>query len=293
MLNFKRLGKVFTCLLLCAACLLCAGPVSALTTFTTPANSAVTSQTPVLELEEPVANETGHLASYVYYSARSSSDVIGCIEDGTIVTVLGTKGSYYKIDCYDMDGYIAKTQVQINEHGQYYVSAVTSSSDSVYLPSYSAQQALELKSQIVNCAQKYLGVPYVYGGTSPRGFDCSGFTQYVYKKTGIQLNRNVRGQLRNSIVISKEEMQPGDLVIFSNTDGYRFATHIGIYLGDGMMIHSGASRGICIVSLESDYFAKYFHCARRVILTDVSVSATMPSMGALCGNIGSGWRNEG
>lgn len=293
MFDFKRLGKVLVCLLLCAASLLWAGPVYALTTFTTTANSVVTSQTPSLELEEPAVNETGRLVSYVRYSAKISSDVIGCIQDGTVLTVLGTKGSFYKIDCYDMDGYILKSQVAINENGEYYVCPDPSSSESAYLPTYSAQEALELKSQIVNISKKYLGVRYVYGGTSPRGFDCSGYTQYVYKMAGITLNRNVRGQLRNSIIVSIEDMQPGDLLIFSNTDGNRFATHIGIYLGDGKMIHSGASNGVCVVDLDNTYFAKYLHCVRRVILADVSVAATMPSMGALSGNIGSGWRNEG
>lgn len=293
MFDPKRSGKILVCLLLCAACLFAANPVSALSTLPTVTNSAAVPEKPASPPETPAARTADRLVSYVRYSPYSSASVIGCMEDGTRLTVLGTSGNFYKIDCYDMTGYIAKTQVAADETGAYYVKAAKNSSETACLPAYSAQEALELKSLIVNNSQKYIGVPYVYGGTSTRGFDCSGFTQYVFRESGISINRTARNQVYNGVIIAKEDLQPGDLVIFSNTSGTGFATHVGIYLGNGKLIHSGTSRGVSIVDLDSSYFVEHYACSRRVILPEVAVTATMPTIGSLTGNIGSGWRNDG
>lgn len=283
MRNFKHLAKVLACLLCCVACVLCVNPASAFTNENTVA--------PVADLAAPASK--GHLVSYVRYSASASSTIIGCMENGTQLKVLGTKGNFYKIDCYDMVGYIAKSQVQKNEDGTYVVRVNEKSSETTCLGSFTAQQTMELRSQVVKTSKKYIGVPYVWGGSTPKGFDCSGYTQYVFRAAGITINRTACAQLANTVIVSKEDLQPGDLVIFSNTGGNGFASHTGIYLGNGKLIHSGASKGVVIVDLDSSYFAKHFQCARRVILTDVSLSASMPTVGTITGDLGSGWRNEG
>lgn len=294
MIDLKRIGKVLLCLALCLVCLTTANPVSAMSTLSVPnSNTAVLPELPVFPVEAPEAENKGHLVSYVRLSANSSSTIIGCLEDGTTVTVLETKKKFYKIDCYDMVGYIAKSQVAVNDAGEYVVQAVADSTESTYLPSFSAQEALEMRSELVALAKKYIGVPYVYGGVTTRGFDCSGYTQYVYRKLGITLNRTAASQASNGIIVAREDMQPGDLVIFSNTVGHRFGTHIGLYLGNGKIIHAGSSRGVCIADLDSNYFDSHFECARRVILTDTSPAATVPSIGSITGGIGSSWRTEG
>lgn len=291
MLNLKRFGKVLVCLLCCVACLSFVNPVSALSSINVTGTNTTVPEMPSLSLDAPVGN--GHLVSYVHYSASYGSTVIGCLKDGTKVTVLGTKGSFYKIDCYDMNGYIAMSQVTVDESGAYYVNANEESFESTRLDSYSVQQAMQLSSQIVKLSQKYIGVPYRLGGTTPRAFDCSGFTQYVYREAGIAINRTVANQLCNGVIIAKEDLQPGDLVIFSNTGGRGFASHVGIYLGNGQLIHASETKGITIVDLDSTYFAKHYQCARRVILSDVSLAASIPTVGSITGGMGSGWRNEG
>lgn len=291
MLNFKRFGKVMVCLLCCMACLVFVNPVSALSTVTVTGTNTTVPELPSLSLDAPVG--TGHLVSYVHYSASYGSTVIGCLEDGTKLTVLGTKGSFYKIDCYDMTGYIAKEQVISDDSGAYYVSVQEDSSESTRLGSYSVQQTMELKSQIVTLSQKYIGVPYRLGGTTPRAFDCSGYTQYVYREAGISINRTVATQLQDGVIIAKEDLEPGDLVIFSNTGGRGFASHVGIYLGNGKMIHASETKGITIADLDSAYFAQHYQCARRIILSDVSLTASIPTVGSITGSMGSGWRNEG
>jgi cell wall-associated NlpC family hydrolase len=94
-------------------------------------------------------------------------------------------------------------------------------------------------SSVVAIAERYLGVPYVYGGSSPRGFDCSGFTQYVYGQLGMSLPRTTSAQYNATTRISRSSARPGDLVFFFTGGG---VTHVGIYLGGNMMIaapHTG------------------------------------------------------
>ncbi len=289
MLDFKRLGKALLCLVLCLACVAVANPVSAMSTIFVPDSSVVP---PEGDLPgEEAALSKGQLAVYVRYSGYSGAMVVGCMADGTVVTVLGTKNNYYKIDCYDKVGYIAKSQVTTNDAGEYIIHADPDSREATYLPTYSTQQVLQLRSDVEQISKQYIGVPYVYGGTTPRGFDCSGYVQYVFRKLGIELNRTAANQSANGIVVAREDMQPGDLVIFSNTSGYRFGTHVAIYLGNDLIIHSGTKNGIIIADMKTAYFDTHFTCARRVFLTENTASTVIPSVGSITGSIGAGWRN--
>jgi len=223
----------------------------------------------------------GRLSSKVYYRAYDGAVIIGCMEQGTQVAVLGESGDYYKIDCYDMNGYLPKSQVTVTENGECYVSCQKDSEHTTYLPSVPMEQALELRSLVQQTGKKYLGVPYVWGGSSPKGFDCSGFTQYVLRKCGMEIHRTAYLQMQDGAVIAREDLRCGDLVFFSNTGGRGFGSHVGIYLGDGNFIHAGSSTGITISTLESGYFDSHYQCARRVILGDISVSASIPDAGML------------
>ena len=118
-------------------------------------------------------------------------------------------------------------------------------------------------SGIISSAKKYLGVPYRFGGTSSSGFDCSGFTQTVYKSQGINVPRTTSGQAAYGTRISKSELTPGDLVIFSGT--YKSGpSHAGIYLGNGDFIHSSSNRGVTINNLNENYYSRHFSYGRKV-----------------------------
>lgn len=118
--------------------------------------------------------------------------------------------------------------------------------------------------QIIANAKKYLGVPYVWGGTTPKGFDCSGFTQYIFRQSGITLPRTTTEQYQIGTYVSKSNLKPGDLVFLQNT--YRQGiSHVGIYIGDGQMIHASSSKGIVISQLSSSYYTQHYYGARRVI----------------------------
>lgn len=117
--------------------------------------------------------------------------------------------------------------------------------------------------RIINNSLNYVGVPYVFGGTTPSGFDCSGFTRYVFASAGISLPRTADVQFEVGVPVSYDNLQPGDLVFFST---YTYgASHVGIYLGDGKFINASSSRGVVVDSLSMSYWANTYIGARRVL----------------------------
>ena len=115
---------------------------------------------------------------------------------------------------------------------------------------------------IVNEAAKYIGVKYVWGGTSPSGFDCSGLVQYACKKVGISVNRTSRAQYSNGVAVSRNNLQPGDLVFFSKGSGI---SHVGIYAGNGQVIHAPSpGKKVCYIALSKICSYSTYVGARRV-----------------------------
>ncbi len=130
-------------------------------------------------------------------------------------------------------------------------------SSNTYVASNPKAQAM------IDEAAKYLGVKYVYGGSSPSGFDCSGLMQYVCKQVGIDLNRTSRDQFaKDGVSVSKEDLQPGDLVFFGSGGT---VNHVGMYVGDGQMIHSPQTgKTVCYTSINSSYYTSRYMGAKRV-----------------------------
>ena len=115
---------------------------------------------------------------------------------------------------------------------------------------------------IVNEAKKYLGIKYVYGGSTPKGFDCSGLVKYVLAKNGISVSRTSASQAKQGVTVSKNNLQPGDLLFFAKNGRVH---HVGIYVGNGQMIHAphtGAK--IRYDSINTAYRQKEFYCAKRM-----------------------------
>ena len=117
--------------------------------------------------------------------------------------------------------------------------------------------------RIVSQSMAYIGVPYVFGGTTPSGFDCSGYVKYVFANAGISLPRTADAQYDVGTPISTSELRAGDLVFFST---YEYGpSHVGIYLEDGKFINASSSRGVAIDSLYSRYWGSCYIGARRDI----------------------------
>ncbi len=118
-------------------------------------------------------------------------------------------------------------------------------------------------SAIISTAKSFMGIPYVWGGTSPSGFDCSGYIQYVLGKNGISVPRTAAEQYNVGTSVSKSNLRTGDLVFF--TTYKEGPSHLGFYLGDGKFIHASSSKGVTISSLSSDYYSSRYIGAKRVI----------------------------
>lgn len=116
---------------------------------------------------------------------------------------------------------------------------------------------------ILSESMQYIGVPYVFGGTTPNGFDCSGYVQYVFAHAGVSLPRTADVQFEYGTPVMSGELMPGDLVFFSTyAPG---ASHVGIYLGDRQFINASSSRGVSVASLDSSYWGSCYIGARRVM----------------------------
>jgi cell wall-associated NlpC family hydrolase len=126
----------------------------------------------------------------------------------------------------------------------------------------SAERLLEIEAGLTRTALRYIGVPYVWGGESFDGVDCSGFVQAVFRRNGIELPRTADAQFEvGRRVFGQDNLRPGDLVFFQTyTEG---ASHVGIYLGGGQFVHASASDGVRIDSLSDDYYASRYLGARR------------------------------
>jgi len=123
------------------------------------------------------------------------------------------------------------------------------------------------KQKLLEDAKYFKGGKYVWGGTTPEGFDCSGYVQYLYKKHNINLPRTAWQQSKQGQVVERDELQKGDLLFFL-TDKKRGIpiTHVGIYIGNGKFIHAASKdKGIIISPLTHGSYAKTFVSARRVV----------------------------
>lgn len=110
----------------------------------------------------------------------------------------------------------------------------------------------ESASSVIEYAKQFLGVPYVYGGSTPKGFDCSGFTQYVYNRFNIKVPRSAKEYDGTGVKVDRSNMKPGDVILFDRYNDYRLG-HVGIYLGGNQFIHASSSKGKVVIGELSKY----------------------------------------
>ena len=232
--------------------------------------------------EEVVAQQTSTKTKYVNSTtvnvrkeANTSSTIVTTVALNTEVQVYSEESGWSKVMVNNVEGYISSSLLSDNKQetsrGQTTsrrTSSTTNTATTNATTKTTAQATTSVPtssngSSIVATAKKYLGYKYVYGGSSPStGFDCSGFTSYIFKQYGISLNRTAAGQYSNGVAVSRANLQPGDLVMFGKSG----INHVAIYIGGGQIIHSSTpSTGVRIDSLSTGYYNNNYVGARRVL----------------------------
>ncbi len=162
---------------------------------------------------------------------------------------------------------VAHSKIQAHHSVRQHFAAVSHSSHRKRHSGHTHVQLasnLTSSSDVVRTAIAYRGTPYHYGGTGRSGFDCSGFTSYIYRQKGVALPHSAAGQFGHGTQVSKADMKPGDLVFFHC--GRKGISHVGIYAGNGKFVHSSSphSGGVRVDSLNDRYYKSKFRGARRV-----------------------------
>lgn len=182
--------------------------------------------------------------------------------NNAVVKMTGIENGWYKIEYGGQTGYVSS---------DYLATCSAAQSSGGYGPTADTTGTIgnglstEAGLEIVSYAEEFLGTPYVYGGNGPNSFDCSGFVKYVFTHFGYSINRTASTQLNNGTAVSKDQLQPGDIVFFKNAGDSHAASHVGIYVGGETFIHASSdTRVVEYSSLVTSNNAKKYIAARRI-----------------------------
>lgn len=201
----------------------------------------------------------------VYKYPSDTSTCTDYIADAEQINILESTDDWYRILYEDKkSGYILKEQTTENKEEA--EKAAKAFKQKAYIPTPAPSVAITSDAgkgqELVDCARKFIGVKYVYGGSSPSGFDCSGLVQYVCKSIGISVNRTAASQFNNGRAVNKKDLLPGDLLFFAKNGRIH---HVSIYAGNGQMIHAPQTGDVVKLSdFNTPYRQREFVGARRV-----------------------------
>ena len=252
------------------------------TTTTAPQETLpTTEETPATTEQETAIEETTMYVTgssvYVRSGPGTNYEIVTSLIRGNSVKAVAETSQWYKVEVNGQTGYISKSLVSTTRPETTSRGTETSRTQDeekqVSTPEEENTQAEQTVvqtstgQQIVDYAKNYLGCKYVYGGSGPNTFDCSGFTMYVYQKFGVTLSHSARAQSKVGTAVEKENLQLGDLVFFKDYETMDGIGHCGIYIGDGNFIHASSGTGYCvkISTLLSGSYATRYETARRVI----------------------------
>jgi len=202
----------------------------------------------IMNVEPGAAKVTTDVLN-VRSAPSTSADIVTRLSNDATAKILGINTGWFKIEMASgATGYIHPDYVEVVANS---VSTTTAASVSAASGS--------VRSQVLDYASTFLGVPYVYGGSSPKGFDCSGFTSYVYKHFNVSLPHSSASQYTRVTKVSRDNLQPGDLVFFASSAGGSKINHVGIYVGNGNFIHAPRpGKVVCYDSLYSSYYSSHY-----------------------------------
>ena len=201
-----------------------------------------------IPLLDPKGMVTGNCVNL--RSGPSTNDsILTMVNSGTMVDLVSLSDGWYAVEYNGLSGYI--------------------SADYVRVYAGTGGEGSSIGEDVVELALSYVGTAYVYGGSSPRGFDCSGYTMYIFGQFGYSLPHSATSQWYNSgSYVDKSDLQPGDLVLFCDPrySKGKACSHVGIYIGDNQFVHasSSSSKYVKTDSLDSDYYSRYYVGAKRI-----------------------------
>lgn len=210
-----------------------------------------------------IASETVNLRK----EPNTSSEIVSKLSLNMAVDVYSEEGGWSKVKVSGKEGYISSSLLSDKKKETSRAAETPRTNESTSIQTNeattttSSAPASKNGGSVVETAKSYIGSSYVYGASGPSSFDCSGFTSYIYKQYGVSLNRTAAGQYSNGTAVSKDELQPGDLVMFGKSG----INHVGIYIGGGQMVHAAnPSRGVTTDTINSGYYYNNYVGARRV-----------------------------
>lgn len=229
------------------------------------------------EPEQPkILNKTGYVAvSEINFRKKpdTSSKVLKILNENDKITIISEEGDWYKAKYDGTEGYIAKKyvsdkKVKTSSRGGIdrtkKEDTKTETSKETQSTSKEESKTSSSKGQeVANYAKQFLGSRYVYGGSSTKGFDCSGLTMYVYKKFGVNLPHSSSAQSNSGTKVSRQNLQPGDLVFFRNYSTNKGIGHVGIYVGNNKFVHASTEKtGVITSSLSGTHSSRYVTAVR-------------------------------
>lgn len=217
----------------------------------------------------------------------TTSKIVMVVDKNTELKVIGESGDWYKVDTSSGEAYVSKEllsdkKITVTNRGNIDRTKDKNNNEEAEGSNSSTSDSSKGNSssitgkQIVSYAKKFLGVPYVYGGASPSGFDCSGFTMYVYDHFGISMPHGAQSQSKLGTKVSANKnskssllnnLKTGDLIFFLDYETMDEIGHCGIYIGDGNFIHASSGSGYCVKInslLPGEYYNTRYHSARRI-----------------------------
>lgn len=219
--------------------------------------------------EESIKNENqqnekayiNNYSSYLRKQPTASGEKISGLTYNNEVEILEKTNSWTKVKVNNIIGYVETKSLSDKK-----MAVATRSA--TYRTQRRDVKTGDIKNatgaEVAEFAKQFVGYRYVMGGASPSGFDCSGFTQYVYKCYGYSVSRIPRDQANDGQAVNKADLQPGDIICFSNSRGSSSIGHVGLYIGGGKFVHAANSRrGVIISNVDGDGF--YYVCASRII----------------------------
>ena len=195
----------------------------------------------------------------------TESTVIGLLPTNHKVVITSTENNWHKISYNGSFAYVSADYVVITQTGVEHTFTAPGNSNPMQsdVPVYTESSALG--EVLVEKAKQYIGTPYVYGGMSPAGFDCSGFVKYCYSLMNVDINRVACDQALNGYEVPASDMRAGDILCFSSKIGGDYIGHTGIYVGNGYFIHSPSTGySVEILPLATTSYGKRIKNIRRI-----------------------------